>query len=51
MAMSIRFSGWQASREGDRTVKFELRNALTKFGIEPIGDLFDEVYAYVAEHY
>jgi type I restriction enzyme, R subunit len=51
VVMSIRFSGWQTSREGDRTVKFELRKALKKFGIEPTGDLFDKAYAYVAEHY
>ena len=42
--------GGQTSREGDRTVKFELRKALKKFGIEPTGDLFDRAYAYVAEH-
>jgi type I restriction enzyme R subunit len=51
VVMSIRFSGWQTSREGDRAVKFELRKALKKFGIEPTGDLFDRAYAYVAEHY
>ncbi len=51
VVMSIRFSGWQTSREGDRTVKFELRKALKKFGIEPTGDLFNKAYAYVAEHY
>ena len=43
--------GEQTSREGDRLVKFELRKALKKFGIEPTGDLFDRAYAYVAEHY
>jgi type I restriction enzyme R subunit len=51
VVMSIRFSGWQTSREGDRVVKFELRKALKKFGIEPTGELFDKAYAYVAEHY
>ncbi len=51
VVMSVRFSGWQTSREGDRAVKFELRNALKKFGIEPTGDLFDKAYAYVAEYY
>jgi len=51
VVMSIRFHGWQTSREGDRAVKFELRKALKKFGIEPTGDLFDRAYAYVAEHY
>ncbi len=44
-------TGWQASREGDRTVKFEIRKAFKKFGLEPTGELFDHAYAYVAEHY
>ena len=46
-----RFSGWQTSREGDRTVKFEIRKAFKKYGLEPTGELFDRAYAYVAEHY
>lgn len=41
----------QASREGDRLVKFEIRRALKKFGLDPTGELFDRAYAYVAEHY
>jgi type I restriction enzyme, R subunit len=51
VVMGIRFHGWQTSRQGDRTVKIELRKALKKFGIDPTGDLFDRAYAYVAEHY
>lgn len=47
----VRFTGWQTSREGDRTVKFEIRRAFKKFGLEPTGELFDRAYAYVAEHY
>jgi type I restriction enzyme R subunit len=46
-----RFSGWQTSREGDRIVKFEIRKAFKKYGLEPTGELFDRAYAYVAEHY
>ena len=38
-------------RSGDRTVKFEIRRAFKKFGLEPTGELFDRAYAYVAEHY
>jgi type I restriction enzyme, R subunit len=41
----------QRGREGDRTVKFEIRRAFKKFGLEPTGELFDRAYAYVAEHY
>ena len=51
VVMGVRFTGWQTSREGDRTVKFEIRQAFKKFGLEPTGELFDRAYAYVAEHY
>jgi type I restriction enzyme, R subunit len=51
VVMGVRFTGWQTSREGDRTVKFEIRRAFKKFGLEPTGELFDRAYAYVAEHY
>jgi type I restriction enzyme R subunit len=51
VVMGVRFAGWQTSREGDRTVKFEIRRAFKKFGLEPTGELFDRAYAYVAEHY
>lgn len=51
VVMGARFSGWQASREGDRTVKFEIHKAFKKYGLEPTGELFDRAYAYVAEHY
>jgi type I restriction enzyme R subunit len=51
VVMGIRFTGWQTSRVGDRTVKFEIRRAFRKFGLDPTGELFDRAYAYVAEHY
>lgn len=44
-------TGWQTSREGDRTLKFEIRRAFKKYGLEPTGELFDRAHAYVAEHY
>ena len=50
VVMGVRFTGWQTSREGDRVVKFEIRKAFKKYGLEPTGDLFDRAYAYVAEH-
>ena len=51
VVMSVRFTGWQTSREGDRKVKVAIRQALKKFGIDPTGEIFDRAYAYVAEHY
>jgi len=51
VVMSVRFTGWQTSREGDRKVKVAIRQALKKFGIDPTGDVFERAYAYVAEHY
>jgi hypothetical protein len=49
--VGVRFSGCQTSREGDRTLKFAIRKAFKKYGLEPTGELFDRAYAYVAEHY
>ena len=49
--MASRFTQWQTSREGTRTVKTEVRKALTKFGLPATGELFDAAYDYVAEHY
>jgi type I restriction enzyme R subunit len=51
VVMAVRFDGWQATREGDRQVKVEIRAALKKFGLDPTGELFDRAYAYVAERY
>jgi type I restriction enzyme, R subunit len=51
VVMSVRFTGWQTSREGDRKVKVAIRQALKKFGIDPTGEIFERAYAYVAEHY
>ena len=51
VVMGARFSCWQSSREGDRAVKFEIRKAFKKYGLQPTGELFDRAYAQVAEHY
>lgn len=51
VVMGARFTDWQHSREGTRTVKTEIRKALNKFGLPATGDLFDRAYSYVAEHY
>jgi type I restriction enzyme R subunit len=46
-----RFTNWQTSREGTRTVRTEIRKALSKFELPATGELFERAYAYVAEHY
>jgi type I restriction enzyme R subunit len=51
VVMGARFTDWQHSREGTRTVKTEIRKALNKFGLPATGDLFERAYSYVAEHY
>lgn len=49
--MGARFTRWQTSREGTRTVKTEIRKALKKFGLPATGELFERAYNYVAENY
>jgi type I restriction enzyme R subunit len=51
VVVGARFSRWQTTREGERTVKTEIRKALKKFGLPPTGELFDRAYDYVAENY
>jgi len=51
VVMGARFTRWQTSREGTRTVKTEIRKALKKFGLPATGDLFERAYNYVAENY
>jgi len=51
VVMGARFTRWQTSREGTRTVKIEIRKALKKFGLPATGDLFERAYDYVAENY
>ena len=46
-----RIRRWQTSREGERTVKTEIRKALKKFGLPATGEPFDRAYNYVAENY
>ena len=36
----VRFAGWQASREVERTVESEIRRVFKKYGLEPTGELF-----------
>jgi type I restriction enzyme R subunit len=51
VVIGARFTKWQSSREGTRTVKTEVRKSLTKFGLPATGELFDSAYDYVAENY
>jgi type I restriction enzyme R subunit len=47
----VRYTGWNETQEGDRTVRKELRQVLKKFGLPLTGPLFDNAYAYVRENY
>ena len=49
--LAARFTHWQTTREGVRTVKTEIRKVLNKFELPATGDLFEKAYNYVAEHY
>jgi type I restriction enzyme R subunit len=45
------FEGWAESHELSRQVKQELRKRLRKYQLPVTGDLFDNAWAYIAEHY
>ncbi len=47
----VRYTGWNETQEGDRTVRKELRQVLKKFGLPVTGPLFDNAYGYVRENY
>ncbi len=47
----VRYTGWNETQEGDRTVRRELRQVLKKFGLPVTGPLFDNAYGYVRENY
>lgn len=47
----VRYTGWNETQEGDRTVRRELRQVLKKFGLDLTGPLFDNAYAYIRENY
>lgn len=48
---TVRFTGWQQSQPGDRTVRQEIRQLLRKYALPAAGPLFDRVYGYVSENY
>ena len=47
----VRYTGWNETQEGDRTVRIELRKVLNKYGLPLTGPLFDNAYGYVSENY
>jgi len=47
----VRFTGWNETQEGDRTVRKELRVILKKYALPLTGPLFDNAYGYVSENY
>ena len=47
----VRFTGWNATQEGDRTVRKEIRVVLKRYALPPSGPLFDNAYAYIRENY
>ncbi len=47
----VRFTGWNETQAGDRTVRKELRLLLKKYSLPTTGELFDKAYAYIRENY
>lgn len=47
----VRYTGWNETQEGDRTVRKELRVVLKKYALPITGPLFDNAYAYISENY
>lgn len=47
----VAYTGWKASRPGDRALKRELRSVLQQFGLPVTGELFDRAYFNVRENY
>lgn len=47
----VRFTRWNQTQEGDRTVRKELRAVLKKYALPLTGPLFDNAYGYIAENY
>jgi hypothetical protein len=46
-----RYTGWNETQEGDRTVRRELRMVLKRYVLPLTGPLFDNAYAYIRENY
>ncbi len=49
---AVRWSGWNATQDGDRIVRKEIREkVLKRYGLPLFGPLFDNVYGYGAGNY
>jgi len=48
---AVRFDGWKATTQGQRTVQQELRRTLLKYQLHRDQDLFDRAYAYIEQYY
>lgn len=47
----VRYTGWNETQEGDRTVRREIRVVLKKYLLPLTGPLFDNAYGYIRENY
>lgn len=47
----VRYTGWNETPEGDRTLRRELRVVLKKYFLPLTGPLFDTAYGYIRENY
>lgn len=47
----VRYTGWNQTQAGDRTVRKEVRLILKKYRLPTTGELFDRAYAYIRENY
>ena len=47
----VRFTGWNVTQEGDRTVREEIRVVLGRYALPASGPLFDNAYTYIRENY
>jgi hypothetical protein len=46
-----RFTGWSQTESGDRTIRFEIREVLKRYGLPTTGPLFDRVHACIRANY
>jgi type I restriction enzyme R subunit len=51
IVVQVAYTGWTESDAGDKKVRKELRATLKHYGLPVTGDLFDNTYEYVREHY
>lgn len=51
MVKQARYTGWNDTQEGDRTVRRELRMVLKRYALPLTGALFDNASAYIRENY